>query len=151
MLFKHIHYVLIYNVVVNLTPNALRLLDQLGALQVLRDRNYGETIDFLEVFDVYSGKLAESSFRGPDGKGLGNPPYKVKTSMIGRIACSLICQGSPNHPWRCIERHSRSCRTASKHKSYMRKANHKNRGKFLVRYSDFRRWHYGNWGCSPWL
>jgi len=63
---------------VNLTPNALRLLDQLGALQIIRDRNYGETIDFLEVFDVYSGKLAESSFRGPEGNGLGDPPYKVK-------------------------------------------------------------------------
>ncbi|KAJ4300970.1 hypothetical protein N0V90_003059 [Kalmusia sp. IMI 367209] len=42
---------------VNLTPNALRLLSHL-------------------VFDLYSGsKLSESSFRGPEGKGLGNPPF----------------------------------------------------------------------------
>ncbi|KAE9977032.1 hypothetical protein EG328_002301 [Venturia inaequalis] len=62
---------------VNLTPNALRLLDRLGALQIIRDRNYGETINVLDIFDVYSGKLAESSFLGPDGKGLGDPPYKA--------------------------------------------------------------------------
>jgi 2-polyprenyl-6-methoxyphenol hydroxylase-like FAD-dependent oxidoreductase len=62
---------------VNLTPNALRMLDHLGALPIIRERDYGRDIDFLEVFDVYSGKLAESSFRGPDGKGVGNPPYKA--------------------------------------------------------------------------
>lgn len=62
---------------VNLTPNALRMLDHLGALPIIRERDYGRTIDYLEVFDVYSGKLAESSFSGPDGKGIGNPPYKA--------------------------------------------------------------------------
>ncbi|KAF2178642.1 FAD/NAD(P)-binding domain-containing protein [Zopfia rhizophila CBS 207.26] len=61
---------------VNLTPNALRLLDHLGALQQIRARNYGKECLAMEVFDLYSGaKLAESSFRGPDGKGLGKPPY----------------------------------------------------------------------------
>lgn len=62
---------------VNLTPNALRMLDHLGALPIIRERNYGRDIDVLEIFDVYSGKIAESSFRGPDGKGVGNPPYKA--------------------------------------------------------------------------
>lgn len=62
---------------VNLTPNALRMLDHLGALPIIRERGYGRDIDFVEVFDLYSGKLAESSFRGPDGKGVGNPPYKA--------------------------------------------------------------------------
>lgn len=62
---------------VNLTPNALRMLDHLGALPIIRERDYGRDIDYLEVFDVYSGKLAESSFRGPDGKGVGSPPYKA--------------------------------------------------------------------------
>ncbi|TKA79600.1 hypothetical protein B0A55_03366 [Friedmanniomyces simplex] len=62
---------------VNLTPNALRMLDYLGCLQIMKDRDYGKTIDYLEVFDVYSGKLAESSFRGPEGKGVGDPPYKA--------------------------------------------------------------------------
>ncbi|KAF2485489.1 hypothetical protein BDY17DRAFT_322325 [Neohortaea acidophila] len=62
---------------VNLTPNALRMLDHLGALQKIREKDYGRTIDYLEVFDVYSGKLAESDFRGPEGKGIGTPPYKA--------------------------------------------------------------------------
>jgi salicylate hydroxylase len=62
---------------VNLTPNALRLLDHLGALPIIRERDYGRTIDYLEVFDVYSGKLAESDFSGPTGKGIGDPPYKA--------------------------------------------------------------------------
>ncbi|GAB7328992.1 hypothetical protein MBLNU13_g00848t1 [Cladosporium sp. NU13] len=62
---------------VNLTPNALRLLDDLGALPIIRERDYGRTIDYLEVFDVYSTRLATSDFSGPDGKGIGNPPYKA--------------------------------------------------------------------------
>lgn len=61
---------------VNLTPNALRLLSHLGALQEIRAANYGAECPAVEVFDIYSGtKIAESSFRGPDGKGLGSPPF----------------------------------------------------------------------------
>ncbi|KAM3419432.1 hypothetical protein BST61_g5358 [Cercospora zeina] len=62
---------------VNLTPNALRMLDHLGALPIIRERDYGRDIDYLEVFDIYSGKIAESDFRGPEGKGVGEPPYKA--------------------------------------------------------------------------
>lgn len=61
---------------VNLTPNALRLLSHLGALQEIRAANYGAECPAVEVFDMYSGaKIAESSFRGPDGQGLGTPPF----------------------------------------------------------------------------
>ena len=62
---------------VNLTPNALRLLDHLGALEKIREKDYGRTIDYLEVFDVYSGRLAKSDFSGSEGKGIGDPPYKA--------------------------------------------------------------------------
>ena len=62
---------------VNLTPNALRLLDYLGALPVIRAHDYGKEIDYIEVFDISSGQLAENSFRGPEGKGMGDPPYKA--------------------------------------------------------------------------
>lgn len=75
---------------VNLTPNALRMLDHLGALKIIRERGYGRDIDFLEVFDVYSGKLAESSFRGPDGKGVGNPPYKALRITRGEALKGVI-------------------------------------------------------------
>jgi salicylate hydroxylase len=61
---------------VNLTPNALRLLSHLGALDEIRARQYGKECLVLDVFDLYSGtKIAESSFRGPEGKGLGSPPF----------------------------------------------------------------------------
>ncbi|KAF1971436.1 FAD/NAD(P)-binding domain-containing protein [Bimuria novae-zelandiae CBS 107.79] len=61
---------------VNLTPNALRLLSHLGALQEIRANHYGKECGAVEVFDLYTGsKLSESSFRGPDGNGLGNPPF----------------------------------------------------------------------------
>jgi len=63
---------------VNLTPNALRLLAHLGALQEIRARNYGKECGAVEVFDLYTGtKLAESSFSGPDGQGLGTPPFRA--------------------------------------------------------------------------
>ncbi|KAI1845042.1 hypothetical protein JX266_008835 [Neoarthrinium moseri] len=62
---------------VNLTPNALRMLDHLEAYEVMKANNFGKHIDELEVFDNYSTKLAVSSFRGIDGKGIGSPPYKA--------------------------------------------------------------------------
>jgi 2-polyprenyl-6-methoxyphenol hydroxylase-like FAD-dependent oxidoreductase len=67
---------------VNLTPNALRLLDHLGALAIIKENRWGETINAMEVFDIYSGKITESSFTGPDGKGIGNPPYKVCYNFV---------------------------------------------------------------------
>ncbi|EGP88409.1 unnamed protein product [Zymoseptoria tritici ST99CH_1A5] len=75
---------------VNLTPNALRMLDHLGALPIIRKNNYGRDIDFLEVFDAHSGKLAETSFRGPDGDGIGNPPYKALRITRGEALKGVI-------------------------------------------------------------
>ncbi|KAH7402020.1 hypothetical protein DE146DRAFT_735306 [Phaeosphaeria sp. MPI-PUGE-AT-0046c] len=61
---------------VNLTPNALRLLSHLGALDEIRARKYGAACSAVEVFDLYTNsKIAESSFGGPDGNGLGSPPF----------------------------------------------------------------------------
>jgi salicylate hydroxylase len=61
---------------VNLTPNALRLLSHLGALDEIRAKGYGAECLAVEVFDLYTNvKIAESSFKGPDGKGLGDPPF----------------------------------------------------------------------------
>ncbi|KAK9414749.1 hypothetical protein SUNI508_10867 [Seiridium unicorne] len=62
---------------VNLTPNALRLLDHLGACEVIEKRGYGKDIDELEVYDIYSTKLAVSSFKGAHGNGIGTPPFKA--------------------------------------------------------------------------
>jgi len=61
---------------VNLTPNALRLLSHLGALDEINAKQYGAECLAVEVFDLYTNKkIAESSFRGPEGKGLGTPPF----------------------------------------------------------------------------
>jgi len=75
---------------VNLTPNALRLLDRLGVLPIMKKNNFGMEIDAIEVFSTYAAEqLGESSFAGPDGKGLGNPPYKVGTHIGSKslLAC----------------------------------------------------------------
>jgi salicylate hydroxylase len=61
---------------VNLTPNALRLLSHLGALDEIRASHYGAECLAVEVFDLYTNKkIAESSFRGPHGNGLGEPAF----------------------------------------------------------------------------
>lgn len=61
----------------NLTPNALRMLDRLGVYQVIQEKGCGKPIDELEIFDLYSSQIASSSFRGENGEGIGNPPYKA--------------------------------------------------------------------------
>jgi salicylate hydroxylase len=64
---------------INLTPNALRLLDYLGVLPIVKQRRYGIIVNAVEVFSIYHPrKLAESSFRGPKNEGIGDPPYKVR-------------------------------------------------------------------------
>jgi len=75
---------------VNLTPNALRLLDRLGVLPIMREKDYGLEIDCIEVFNVYGKtQMGESSFAGPDGKGLGSPPYKVCLILFSSPFSSL--------------------------------------------------------------
>lgn len=109
------HSTLVDLILVNLTPNALRLLDQLGALQIIRDRNYGETINFLEIFDVYSGKLAESSFLGPNGDGLGDPPYKALRITRGDALKSVLAavEKHPNITLTCGKRTTKIEETSS--------------------------------------
>lgn len=83
---------------VNLTPNALRLLSHLGALQEIRSRNYGKECLAVEVFDLYTNrKIAESSFAGPDGKGLGDPPFTALRITRGEALKGVLA---------AIEKHS---------------------------------------------
>ena len=88
---------------VNLTPNALRLLDYLGVYQVIRNKRYGVDVDAVEIFDLDGGsKLGESAFRGPHNQGLGTPPYKVSISIMNMsTGRDLIClrTGNPCHSW----------------------------------------------------
>jgi 2-polyprenyl-6-methoxyphenol hydroxylase-like FAD-dependent oxidoreductase len=91
---------------VNLTPNALRMLDALGALPIIRQRDYGHDIDYLEIFDAHSGKIAESSFRGPEGKGVGTPPYKALRITRGDALKGVLAalEAQPNITMTCGKR-----------------------------------------------
>ncbi|RYN40924.1 hypothetical protein AA0113_g3742 [Alternaria arborescens] len=83
---------------VNLTPNALRLLSHLGALDEIRAKNYGAECLAVEVFDLYTNvKIAESSFRGPDGKGLGDPPFTALRITRGE-ALKGVLAAIEKHP-----------------------------------------------------
>jgi salicylate hydroxylase len=83
---------------VNLTPNALRLLSHLGALDEIRAKSYGAECLAVEVFDLYTNvKIAESSFKGPDGKGLGNPPFTALRITRGE-ALKGVLAAIDKHP-----------------------------------------------------
>jgi salicylate hydroxylase len=83
---------------VNLTPNALRLLSHLGALDEIRAEGYGAECLAVEVFDLYTNvKIAESSFKGPDGKGLGDPPFTALRITRGEALKGVLA---------AIEKHS---------------------------------------------
>jgi 2-polyprenyl-6-methoxyphenol hydroxylase-like FAD-dependent oxidoreductase len=83
---------------VNLTPNALRLLSHLGALDEIRSAGYGAECLAVEVFDLYTNvKIAESSFRGPEGKGLGDPPFTALRITRGE-ALKGVLKAIEKHP-----------------------------------------------------
>jgi salicylate hydroxylase len=83
---------------VNLTPNALRLLSHLGALDEIRAKDYGAECLAVEVFDLYTNKkIAESNFRGPTGKGLGEPPFTALRITRGEALKGVLA---------AIEKHS---------------------------------------------
>ncbi|KAF1945403.1 FAD/NAD(P)-binding domain-containing protein [Clathrospora elynae] len=83
---------------VNLTPNALRLLSHLGALDEIRSAGYGAECLAVEVFDLYTNlKIAESSFGGPEGKGLGDPPFTALRITRGEALKGVLAAIS-KHP-----------------------------------------------------
>ena len=62
---------------IGLTPNALRALSALGVMNQIEQKQLGTSIDRIEMFDVYSaGSLGTIDFVGPDGQGVGQPPFK---------------------------------------------------------------------------
>ena len=79
---------------VNLTPNALRYLDQLGVLRTIKDKDYGADLDNIEIFSHASGaKLATLDFANAvsgNGIGFGNPPYKALRIRRADLLDALI-------------------------------------------------------------
>ena len=79
---------------INVTPNALRYLDQLGVLSTIKNKRYGADLDGIEIFSHASGaKLATVDFAnatGGDGIGFGNPPYKALRIRRADLLDALI-------------------------------------------------------------
>ena len=62
---------------VNLTPKALRYLSHLEVYDIILSKGYGADCQGIDVFDLYTGsRVAEVSFRGADGKGIGKGESK---------------------------------------------------------------------------
>ena len=75
----------------NLTPNALRILDHLGVLDVIRQKQYGATIGTIQLFDLYTGSsFGKINFNGRDGTGHGKPPFKALRIMRGELLNGLL-------------------------------------------------------------
>lgn len=75
----------------NLTPNALRILDHLGVLDVIRQKQYGATIGTIQLFDLYiAGSLGSINFNGRDGNGHGKPPFRALRIMRGELLDALL-------------------------------------------------------------
>ena len=69
----------------SLTPNAPRVLEHLGVYSIIESRNFGISVDAIEVFNIYQPtKLTELSFSGPKNTGVGKPPYKVPSLRLAK-------------------------------------------------------------------
>lgn len=78
---------------VNLTPKALRYLDHLGVLEILKSKGAGAEVRSIEIYDLYTGKTnAELDFTGQDGNGIGQPgsQYFARRVMRWRIQEALL-------------------------------------------------------------
>jgi salicylate hydroxylase len=76
---------------VNLTPNALRILHQLGVLEVIKERRYGASIETIQIFDLYTAAhFGVINFKGKDGNGHGKPPFKALRIMRGELLEALL-------------------------------------------------------------
>ncbi|KAK5663999.1 hypothetical protein OQA88_212 [Cercophora sp. LCS_1] len=92
---------------VSLSPNALRILDHLGVLEIIRRRRLGISTDAVEVFSAYTARrLCEISFRGPVNEGIGSPPYKALRITRADLMAALVkvVDGAPNITLSCGKR-----------------------------------------------
>lgn len=76
---------------VNLTPNALRILDQLRVLEIIREHQHGAEIDTIQLFDLYTAAhFGVINFKGKNGNGHGKPPFKALRIMRGELLEALL-------------------------------------------------------------
>lgn len=76
---------------IGLTPNALRALSALGVMDYIEQKQLGASINCIELFDVYSAaRLGNIEFAGPDGQGVGRPPFKGLRILRSELLEALI-------------------------------------------------------------
>lgn len=76
---------------INLTPNALRILDHLGVLDVITQKQYGASIGTIQLFDLYTAApFGAINFKGKNGKGHGEPPFMALRIMRGELLDALL-------------------------------------------------------------
>jgi salicylate hydroxylase len=78
---------------INLTPNALRYLDYLGVVEIIKQRDFGANVDKIELFSIRTGaRLGELDFTNAseEGKGFGTPPYKGLRIMRAELIRGLL-------------------------------------------------------------
>lgn len=74
---------------VNLTPKALRCLNQLGVLDKLKRQRWGCEVDAIQIFSMRTGgQIAEIDYSGADGTGLGG--YKGWRVMRFELLNAII-------------------------------------------------------------
>ena len=78
---------------INLTPNALRYLDYLGVLEIIKQRQLGAEVDKIDLFSIRTAaRMGEVDFTNVSqgGKGYGNPPYKALRIMRAELMKALL-------------------------------------------------------------
>jgi salicylate hydroxylase len=75
---------------IGLTPNALRALNSLGVLDVIRKHGFGAGVDGIEIFDIQTGgRCGGIDFSSTDGKGIGTPPFRGLRILRGDLLKAL--------------------------------------------------------------
>lgn len=76
---------------IGLTPNALRCLYYLGVFEVIEKRNFGITVETIELFNMYTkALLGKIDFTEANGRGVGEPAFKGRRIMRSDLLTALL-------------------------------------------------------------
>jgi salicylate hydroxylase len=76
---------------IGLTPNAVRALHHLDVLKHIQERQLGNWVDSIQLFNLYTASsLGAISFTGPDGNGIGDPPFRGLRILRSELLDALI-------------------------------------------------------------
>ncbi|KPI35182.1 uncharacterized protein AB675_10123 [Cyphellophora attinorum] len=76
---------------IGLTPNAVRALHHLDVLKHIQEHRFGNSVGSIQLFNVYTASsLGAISFTGPDGNGIGDPPFKGLRILRSELLDALM-------------------------------------------------------------